>query len=106
MRMALVFPLILSSDRLRPQLETVLFIDRHPCRNASQESYEIGIAGIARIGDNYLLAPLQESGEDQHHGRRGAGGHHHLLGLYRNAIGLLVMPAMASRSSRSPRLWV
>ncbi len=60
------------SDRLRPQLEAVLFIDRNPCRHSPQEAYEIGITGVAWIGEYHLLAPLQENGEDKHHRRRGA----------------------------------
>ena len=78
-------------DRLRRELEAVLFIDRDPDGNAAQEAYEIGVAGIARVGDDDLLSVLQQRRKDEHHGRRGSGGHDHLIWFYRDAVGAVVM---------------
>ena len=83
----------LLPDRLRPEFKAVFFVYRYLYWNASKKFYEIGIAGIARIGEDNLLARFQQRCKDQHHGWRCAGGHGHLLRLHRNAIFIKVVPA-------------
>ena len=58
-----------------------------------EKTDEIGIAGVVGIGDDHLVALLEKGREEDHHGRRGAGGDEDLIGRNGHAVALSIMIA-------------
>ena len=60
--------------RLRPELEPVGFVDVHVDGLRLRVLHELRVAGVVRVGEDDLVAALQQRAEEQEHGGRGAGG--------------------------------
>jgi len=63
-----------------PELKALLLLHRHIAGHRVHQTEEVGVAGVVGVGEEYLIAGIQQAGEDQDHGRGGAGSDDELLG--------------------------
>ena len=64
----------MAFQRCRVKLVIGLRTHRHEARFAAEQPHEIGVTGIARIGQQHLAAPLKQARQGQQHRPRRAGG--------------------------------
>ena len=77
--------------RVRPELEGVRLLHRHVDRHAARELHELRIAGVVGVGEDHLVARVDQRAEEQQHRGRGARGHQDLVRRYRHAVAGVVV---------------
>jgi len=73
------------------ELKAVRLGGRHRHGDAARKANEVGVAGVAGVGDDRLVSTLQEEGEDEHHGGRGPRADDDPFGIDGDAVLLIIM---------------
>ncbi len=69
------------SDFFGAVAEAVLGTNGNELGNPAEEAHVVGIRRIARVGHDDLVTRIKQRAEQQKHRRRGALGHHDVLGV-------------------------
>ena len=75
------------------ELEAFFLMGQRPDGHPARIAHEVGIAGIAGIGEDDFVARIEQGGEKDHHGRGRTGEDQHLVGMQADTIAPLVIGA-------------
>ena len=75
------------------ELKTILLVNLYAGRLCFHETNKVGITGVVRVGDDHLIAPVQQHRKKQQHRRRGPGCNQNLIRFDANSVQILIISA-------------